>query len=162
VKNSRKYYDDASQVLVELMISTTRPDLHLQLSTRAPLVRPRVRGVRETITSLPMVSSMLGISNSGERRRSQEDASVAAVTSNRRGSPSPSLENKQAEKQSGKWSIPVLNEQGQSTIAEESGRMSPSESTGSLDLDKVCAIIFVLVIQNLTFLSYLIYLVFYL
>lgn len=137
VKNSRKYYDDASQVLVELMISTTRPDLHLQLSTRAPLVRPRPgvsRGMRETMNSMPSVSSMLGISNlGGERRRSQEDANLAVVAANRRGSPSPSIEKQE---RSGKWSTPVF-EQVPSTIAEESGRVSPSESTGSLDLEKV-------------------------
>jgi hypothetical protein len=39
VKNSRKYYDDASQILVELMIDAVRKEYHMTLSTRAPILR---------------------------------------------------------------------------------------------------------------------------
>jgi glutathione synthase/RimK-type ligase-like ATP-grasp enzyme len=39
VKNSRKYYDDASQLLVEIIISRVRADFISALSTRAPIVR---------------------------------------------------------------------------------------------------------------------------
>ena len=39
VKNSRKYYDDASQVLMELLLTKLRPNLLALPSTRAPLIR---------------------------------------------------------------------------------------------------------------------------
>lgn len=39
VKNSRKYYDDASQILTELMLTALRPECDATLSTRAPLMR---------------------------------------------------------------------------------------------------------------------------
>lgn len=39
VKNSRKYYDDASQILVEIMLTALRPEYHATLSTRAPIIR---------------------------------------------------------------------------------------------------------------------------
>jgi len=45
VKNSRKYYDDASQVLIELMLNEMRPHYNAALSTRAPLTqRKKGRG----------------------------------------------------------------------------------------------------------------------
>ena len=41
VKNSRKYYDDASQVLTEIMMATVRKEqFDPRLSTRAPLTQP--------------------------------------------------------------------------------------------------------------------------
>ena len=39
VKNSRKYYDDASQILTEIIMTNVRPAYSSQLSTRAPIVR---------------------------------------------------------------------------------------------------------------------------
>eukprot|EP01035_Chromulina_nebulosa_P019512 gene19512-25408_t len=39
VKNSRKYYDDASQILIEIMLTSIRPEYHSTLSTRVPLIR---------------------------------------------------------------------------------------------------------------------------
>jgi len=44
VKNSRKYYDDASQILTELMIGAVRPEYCSQPSTQAPLVRTLFSG----------------------------------------------------------------------------------------------------------------------
>ena len=38
VKNSRKYYDDAAQVLTEIMLTRCRPQYHASLSTRAPIL----------------------------------------------------------------------------------------------------------------------------
>ena len=49
VKNSRKYYDDASQVLTELMLTAVRPDYHTRLSARAPLTQPLTK---ESLTLL--------------------------------------------------------------------------------------------------------------
>lgn len=39
VKNSRKYYDDASQILIEIFVSQIRPELFSIPSTRLPLLR---------------------------------------------------------------------------------------------------------------------------
>ena len=39
VKNSRKYYDDASQILTEIMVTALRPEFDTTLSTRAPLIQ---------------------------------------------------------------------------------------------------------------------------
>ena len=40
VKNSRKYYDDASQILTEIVLTMLRPQYsHASLSTRAPILR---------------------------------------------------------------------------------------------------------------------------
>jgi hypothetical protein len=39
VKNSRKYYDDATQVLIEIMLNKQRPHYNAALSTRAPIMR---------------------------------------------------------------------------------------------------------------------------
>ena len=39
VKNSRKYYDDCSRVLYELMLTALRPDVHQRLSAVYPLMR---------------------------------------------------------------------------------------------------------------------------
>ena len=44
VKNSRKYYDDASQILTELMIGAVRPDYISMSSTQAPLMRTIISG----------------------------------------------------------------------------------------------------------------------
>ena len=43
MKKSANYYDDASQVLVEIMINQCRPDFNLMPSTRAPLTRAVAR-----------------------------------------------------------------------------------------------------------------------
>lgn len=40
VKNSRKYYDDASQILVDMMLSSLRSEYHSTLSSRVPLSQP--------------------------------------------------------------------------------------------------------------------------
>lgn len=50
VKNSRKYYEDASQILTEIMLNTLRPEYNSTLSTRAPLVRPVL--TKEKLSSL--------------------------------------------------------------------------------------------------------------
>jgi inositol hexakisphosphate/diphosphoinositol-pentakisphosphate kinase len=39
VKNSRKYYDDCSQILLEIMLTKLRPEYHAKLSTVQPLLR---------------------------------------------------------------------------------------------------------------------------
>lgn len=44
VKNSRKYYDDCSQILVELMLTSLRPQYHATLSAVQPLLR-QSRGI---------------------------------------------------------------------------------------------------------------------
>jgi inositol hexakisphosphate/diphosphoinositol-pentakisphosphate kinase len=44
VKNSKKYYDDASQVLVELLLTRLRPKHYSVPSTRAPLIRNSMKG----------------------------------------------------------------------------------------------------------------------
>jgi inositol hexakisphosphate/diphosphoinositol-pentakisphosphate kinase len=44
VKNSRKYYDDASQILAEIMIGAVRPEFSSPASTQAPLVRNIANG----------------------------------------------------------------------------------------------------------------------
>lgn len=43
VKNSRKYYDDCSQILIELMCSSLRPEYRAAQSTVQPLVRGPTR-----------------------------------------------------------------------------------------------------------------------
>jgi len=60
VKNSRKYYDDASQVLIELMLNEMRPHYNAALSTRAPLTqRKKVRGkLSEQVKKYRRPSSM--------------------------------------------------------------------------------------------------------
>ncbi len=125
------------------MISTVRPDLHLTLSTRAPLVRAVERSRTESnrIDS-SMISSnswgqfssvgALNASNSsssinvsgptqgtGERRRSLEESNIA-IQSSRRASPSPG----------GVESRIYADDR-------ESGRISPTPSLASLDIDKV-------------------------
>lgn len=45
VKNSRKYYDDCSQILVELMLTSLRPEYHATLSAVQPLLRSSRRSV---------------------------------------------------------------------------------------------------------------------
>lgn len=44
VKNSRKYYDDASQILAEIMINAVRPEFAAPSSTQLPLVRDIANG----------------------------------------------------------------------------------------------------------------------
>lgn len=46
VKNSRKYYDDCSRVLYELMLTALRPDVHQRLSAVFPLMRVDKDGLK--------------------------------------------------------------------------------------------------------------------
>lgn len=52
VKNSRKYYDDASQVLMELMLRQLRPDLSNTYSVPLPFPseKPLIPQVKRSIT----------------------------------------------------------------------------------------------------------------
>lgn len=52
VKNSRKYYDDAAQILMEIMVGAVRPQLRITWSTRAPLLHLKQPSISHT-TSPP-------------------------------------------------------------------------------------------------------------
>jgi len=59
VKNSRKYYDDASQILTELMLTTLRPDYDSNYTTRQMMVtKDRLSGMgTKLLTPIPPQTS---------------------------------------------------------------------------------------------------------
>lgn len=75
VKKSSKYYDDASQILVEIMINAVRSDFNLLPSTLAPLMRPVV--AEESLSS-PSPGGMP--SRSMSKGRPVQDLSSLSVT----------------------------------------------------------------------------------
>mmetsp|Transcript_15097 Transcript_15097/g.14496 ORF Transcript_15097/g.14496 Transcript_15097/m.14496 type:complete len:1181 (+) Transcript_15097:105-3647(+) len=95
VKNSRKYYDDASQVLTEIMMAAVRKEMFDQrLSTRAPLTQPITKdrlamlGIRtpkpvgvynESQSERPPSPSLSVCSELGEPKKNEELRCVIAV-----------------------------------------------------------------------------------
>ena len=120
VKNSRKYYDDASQILVEIMITAVRPELHLVLSTRAPLLRPVARPSKAIMipTSKGTDDSFIPLAAINTRRNSTDD--LNAFTNMTR-KPSPAI---------------FQGISDEMAIDQNNGRNSPAPSmTSTLEID---------------------------
>jgi hypothetical protein len=69
VKNSRKYYDDATQILMEIMLTALRPEYQATLSTRAPLLLQRERAN----TNMQRRPSLSAIESSNDSSMTNED-----------------------------------------------------------------------------------------
>ena len=79
VKNSRKYYDDCSQILIEMMCSALRPEVCSSQSTVQPLMRsPSGRHCTDVLpaSTIPCDSSTVNSLDTSTSSR-QEPASVA-------------------------------------------------------------------------------------
>ncbi len=121
VKKSSKYYDDASQILVEIMIKAVRPDANLILSTRAPLMRNVTKGDGDHFNGIAVPRG----STSGGAIAAAAAAAGKAVKYEERGT-SLSV--------SGVSSLlgGAVNATSSSTVTNDDGRSSPSPSLDSV------------------------------
>ena len=71
VKSSRKYYDDASQVLCEIMMNQVRSNYRAALSTRTPITRSRVKSSLTAIKPEPALTASNLAKAESLRKRSQ-------------------------------------------------------------------------------------------
>eukprot|EP00981_Chlorochromonas_danica_P011249 scaffold3825_cov179-Ochromonas_danica.AAC.6 len=87
VKNSRKYYDDASQILTEIMINAVRPEYKSPYSTQVPLLRtiPVAANANTSNNLLSSNSPMMPNKPSSSTRSVRRDSSDNALGSSTHG-----------------------------------------------------------------------------